>query len=1255
MFDFQLSNRLGSFRSSVLLTATLISSSIVVRAQMPPLANSTSRSGGNISALARRAASPAAHPAANSTQSVAAPTFSVAAGTYANAQSVVINDATPGATIYFTTNGTYPSIYSTKYTGPISVSSSEIVVAVALETGYANSPFASAEYLISSVPTRFLYAIAGNQAYGYAGDGGPAPAAVLDAPNAAVTDIQGNVYIADTYNNLVRKVDAKTGIISTIAGTGEATDSGDGGPATSATLWNPEWLALDSSGDLFIGDQGQSIVRKLVLSTGIISAYAGNPNGTGINTGPAANLKLSYLTGLSCDAAGDLFIGTATIIFKVDTSGNATELAGADDVANFPSDTSSFAIDSNQNIYVYSPPYRTIYKIDPSRNLTVYAGGPYPQGGDGGPATKAGFGLAGVGLAVDSAGNLYAADNGDYAIREINAQTGIINTIAGAFFEYSTVGGSGDPATSSTFYPSFLSLDTKGNIYVADIENDEVWLVTAPVTPPTTATAAPTLTPSQGTFATPQSLDISGSTIGSAIFFTTDGTTPSTNQQGYHGEFNLTESASVQAVAVAPGYLKSAISSAAYAITQPPRAIISTVAGNGTYGFSGVGGAATAAQLGYVQSVAVDAGGKVYIADYVNNVVWSVTSAGTIGIAAGTGNSGYSGDGGPATSAQLASPYGVAVDNSGNLYIADFGNNVIREVTTSTGTITTIAGSGANSPILGDGGPALSATLSRPQALAFDTSGNLYIADAYNCRVRMITAKTGIITTVAGNLVARSAPADGGPATSANLNPVAIALDSNNNLFIADAYHGSIRKVDASTGIISTIAGGGTLYGDSVPATKAAMNPDGVAVDSKGTVYIADQERVQTIQSDGTLTTVAGTGYYGYSGDGGSATMADITHPVQLSFDQSGNLYIPDQYDLVVRKVSFPTPAATPVISLASGTYAGSQTATITDATPNATIYYTTDGTTPNTGSTKYSGAITISQTETLQAIAAVAGYTESATGSAAYTITLLTPTISIGSSSSTAFSKSSLTFTATVSSSNGTPSGTVEFIDGTNDLGSGTVSAGVASFSISSLADGTHSISAVYSGDSLFASVTSSAVNITVEDFTLGVSSGSSSSASASAGGSATYSLAVAPSGSSTTAADINLSISGLPAGAIATFNPAKVSAGSGTTTVSLQVNVPATTAATNKAVFDGRFAALLSLVLLPLLPLARDRRRFRGSVWLFLLLGTSCLVAVCGCGSGAEGGSGNTNPPPQNYTLTVTATSGALSHTTTLTLLIQ
>lgn len=328
---------------------------------------------------------------------------------------------------------------------------------------------------------------------------------------------------------------------------------------------------------------------------------------------------------------------------------------------------------------------------------------------------------------------------------------------------------------------------------------------------------------------------------------------------------------------------------------------IHTYAGNGTSGYSGDGGPATSAQLGQTTGVDVDAGGNLYVVDNGNCVVRKVTATGTITTVAGNGTCGYSGDGGPATSAELRNPQAVDVDAGGNLYITDTGNNRVRKVA-PTGTITTVAGNGT-AGYSGDGGPATSAELNIPIGIATDAAGNAYIGDQINNRVRKV-APTGTITTVAGNGVAGSS-GDGGPATSAELNhPLGMAVDSAGNLYIAESDF--IRKVTAG-GTISTVAGNGFVgySGDGGPATSAELNnPTDVDVDSGGNLYITDQgnSRIRMVTTGGTISTVAGNGVAGYSGDGGPATSAELD-PRGAAVDGAGNLYIADGFNDRVRKV----------------------------------------------------------------------------------------------------------------------------------------------------------------------------------------------------------------------------------------------------------------------------------------------------------------------------------------------------------------
>ena len=328
---------------------------------------------------------------------------------------------------------------------------------------------------------------------------------------------------------------------------------------------------------------------------------------------------------------------------------------------------------------------------------------------------------------------------------------------------------------------------------------------------------------------------------------------------------------------------------------------IETVAGTGTSGFSGDGGPATAAQLSWPEGVALDAAGNLYIAD-ITSRIRKVGVDGNISTVAGTGIFGFSGDGGPATSAQLSWPESVAVDTAGNLYIADLRNYRIRKVD-ATGVISTVAGTGIFG-YSGDGGPATSAQLANLYSVAVDSAGNLYIAG--NHHIRKVDASTGNISTVAGS-GEQGYSGDGGPATAAQLTfPDGVEVDAAGNLYIADTGNRCIRKVDID-GNISTIAGTGTrgFSGDGGPATAAQLRwPRGVAVDTAGNLYITDGNRIRRVDTDGNISTIAGTGTEGFSGDGGPATAAQLAHPYDMVLDAAGNLYIADYSNNRIRRLT---------------------------------------------------------------------------------------------------------------------------------------------------------------------------------------------------------------------------------------------------------------------------------------------------------------------------------------------------------------
>lgn len=381
---------------------------------------------------------------------------------------------------------------------------------------------------------------------------------------------------------------------------------------------------------------------------------------------------------------------------------------------------------------------------------------------------------------------------------------------------------------------------------------------------------------------------------------------------------------------------------------------ITTLAGqDAKSGHSGDGGPATQALLDSPQQIALDAEGNIYVVELAGYVRKITASTGVISTVAGDGGFAFSGDGGPATSATMLHPAGVAVDSTGNIYIADTGDYRIRKVNASTKIITTIAGGshtvdsgdngqavdasfagvgalgidsknnlyvidvnrvrriassnsvittvagGSKAGLAGDGGAATAAELNMPLGLALDAAADLYIADTDNGRIRLVSAASGAISTIAGT----SQNGDGGLASGAILySPAAVAVDAAGNLYIGGGN--LIRKVTQATGVISTIAGGGSSSANGIPATEAQINPISLAFDASGDLYVGEPGTIREISSSGTITTIAGTGAFGYSGDGGPAAQAKIGYPSQLAFDAAGSLYFSDSGNKRVRQIN---------------------------------------------------------------------------------------------------------------------------------------------------------------------------------------------------------------------------------------------------------------------------------------------------------------------------------------------------------------
>ena len=654
----------------------------------------------------------------------------------------------------------------------------------------------------------------------------PATATRVNHPSGVAVDGAGNLYIADTDYNCIRKVDA-AGVITTVAGGGTygyRGYGGDGGPATAAQLNRPTDVALDGAGNLYIATGGR--IRK-VDAAGVITTVAGDGTyGYGGDGGPATAAQLRGPQGVAVDGAGNLYIadwgsnrirkvefaGGIGLIFTV--AGDGMRSVGGYVGDGGPATTArlnqphGMALDGAGNLYIADTWHHRIRKVDAAGVITTVAGGgTQGYGGDGGAAVAAQLNQP-RDVALDGAGNLYFADWGSNRIRKVDA-AGVITTVAGDGTQ--GYGGDGGAAVAAQLnQPRDVALDGAGNLYFADRGNHRIRKVDA-----------------AGMISTAAGGGLGGDG-GPAVAAQLN--RPTDVALDGAGNLYIADAGNrrIRKVDAAGG--------------------ISTVAGDGTQGFGGDGGPAVEAFLSFTSAVALDAAvaldgaGNLYIADAGNQRIRKVDAAGVITTVAGDGTPGFGGDGGPAVAARLNGPRGVALDAAGNLYIADLGNQRIRKVDAAGG-ISTVAGDGTPG-FGGDGGPAVAAQLSFPRDVALDAAGNLYIADLGNQRIRKVDAAGGISTVAGGRMQGNDG--DGGPATAARLGfPTGVALDGVGNLYIADEGYHRIRKVDSGTGVITTVAGtGASVYGgDGGPAVEAYLNsPQGVALDAAGNLYIADRD-----------------------------------------------------------------------------------------------------------------------------------------------------------------------------------------------------------------------------------------------------------------------------------------------------------------------------------------------------------------------------------------------------------------------------
>lgn len=991
-----------------------------------------------------------------------------------------------------------------------------------------------------------LTVVAGNGTVGYSGDGGAATGAALSGPEAVAIDSSGNIFIADTGNFVIREVVATSGTIQTVAGNGKEGYSGDGGPATAAELDDPYGVFVDGSGNIFVADTDNSIVRE--VSNGTINTVAGTAGSFGYagDSGPATAAQLDEPEGVFVDGSGNVFIAdTFNSVIREVTAGTIQAVAG-----------SNYAWNGTCN---YS--------------------------GDGGPAMTAQLCLP-SGVFVDGSGDIFISDTENFIIREVSG--GTINTVAGT---PGTAGYSGDsgPATSAELnYPSTMAVDGSGNIFIADTDN--------------------------------------------------------------------------------------------YVIREVSAGNIATSAGNGTLAYSGDGGLASNAALNFPGETFVDSQDDVFIADSDSSVIREVVAAtGNIQTVAGDGVSGYSGDGAAATAAELNFPSGVFVDGSGDIFIADTENSVIREVVAATGDIQTVAGDGT-AGYLGDGSAATLAELNNPASVVLDASGNIYIADSGNSAIRVVNSgsqaitiagvaiQPGAIQTVAGNGTACTDPSSGcgdnGPATSAELNfPSGVSLDASGDIFAADTFDNAVREIN-SAGLIQTVAGtlGQRGYtGDNGPPTSATLDtPSGLFVDSFGNIFIADTDNSairEVVAVASTIQTVAGNGTEGFSGDGGTATSAELAHPLGLSGTASGAFYVADTENSRVRQLSSTVnvqvePGSASVIVTAPQPFgsivSGASNKNVTWQVNGITGGNSTIGTISSSGVYQAPANIPSQHLVTVNAISNANGFTK---GSANVVIVGgNAPNVGVTT----------------------TPAGVTEVYTGTPQTFNATVTGesnkevtwqvnGIAGGSAST---GTISSAGVYSAPNtvplqplVLITAVSQANSALSGSYPITVVTVPSAAAPAaqtiSPGGSATYSISLAANtGDPKHSITLSCLQSSLPPGATCTFSPKSITPSNQAVPFTVTVNVPTGTTAALKPA-ELWFAPQLCLGFMPIVGmlLIGGKRNWR---WLLLVVLCVLMLATIGCGGGSgSGGSSPSGPNPEagSYNIQIQGTTAAQPTAVTIT----
>lgn len=640
-----------------------------------------------------------------------------------------------------------------------------------------------------------LYTLAGTSPGSADGTGG---AARFNGPNATVVDGAGNLFVADTGNHTIRKI-TPGGVVTTFAGLGGVSGISDG-TGTAARFNGPAALAIDSAGNFFVTDSGNNTVRKITPS-GVVTTFAGQPGVAGSADGPAASATFFGPNGIVINSSGTIYVADQTnnTIRTISPGGMVSTLAGSPGIGGSADGTGSaaqfsaptgLALDSGGNIYVADNVNNKIRTVTPGGAVSTLAG----TGAGGfanGPANTAVFSQPN-GVAVDGSGNVFVADSNNSVIREISG--GVVTTFAGA-------GGAGNndgPAATAHFdLPTGITVTPSGNFYVADSNNSTIRVISSSAVVSTLA--------------------------GSPAAGTTDGT-------GSAALFDFPQGIALDASGNA--YVADTNAETIRKIT--PAGVVTTIAGT-PYVFGNTDGTGSTATFAGPRQIASDSGGNIFVPNTLAHTIRQITPSGLVSTIAGAPFVPGSSDGtGP--TARFRQPRGMAVDPSGNLYVADSNNNTIRKITPAN-VVTTLAGSPGQFGTANGVGSA--ARFAAPRGIAIDSQGNLFVADMGSGAIRKVTP-AGLVTTFAGS-PGNFGAADGTGSAATFVSPAGMSIDKNDNIYVADAGSNVLRKITPA-GSTTTLAGLPFTSGtnDGVGSAVRFGSIRGVAVSSQGNVYVTD-------------------------------------------------------------------------------------------------------------------------------------------------------------------------------------------------------------------------------------------------------------------------------------------------------------------------------------------------------------------------------------------------------------------------------